>query len=354
MILLSASLPILAAANEPADSLETCCPLVPPEPVESCQLPSGIFYPAQYPVGNCLNITFAGEFLYWEMNEDDTATIAVKQAGFFVGDPNTTVTTFDLLAHEQGYRPGFKVAGGIGLPCFDNWDIDMEYTWFHHRTTNTFRAPGQFEVFTSKFAPAQYNVFSSTLKSERRTNLNLLSATVGKSFYLSQRFIVKTGVGLKSWWATKHHNLFFSMVTNQLGTQFSKINIWGIGPYVDANIRALLWCGFYLQGKAGVWTTYTRASKYRIATNYPEIPGAFAGFRDVETQDRFAWTVRLFYEGGVALGWGTYFCDCSYHVDFLVGYDMVSDYFAVYQLSVGNTFKPFYIQGLSVRAQLDF
>jgi len=349
MMLLTASLPILAAAEE------DCCPIWPPAAVESCQLPSGYFYPAQYPVGNCLNLVVAAEFLYWEINIDDVASIATKFAGTFAGDPNTLVTDLTEFEHDQGYRPGFKVAAGIGLPCYDNWDLDLEYTWYNHKTTNTFNAPGPFEFIVTKFVPVIYNVASDSLRSERRFNLNFLSGVVGKSFYLSERFIVKAGVGLKSWWAKDHHDMFFSTIDNQLGTQSSKSGLWGIGPYVRAQIKALLWCGTYIQGKAGVWTTYSRLNKYRVDTNYPAIPAiGFPGFRDVETQDRFNWTVRLFYEGGIGLGWGTYFCDNGYHMDFLVGYDIIANYVAYYATSVGNPMKALYMQGLSIRAQLDF
>lgn len=356
IIMLTASLPILAAADEASDSGQYCCPLLPPEPVESCQLPVGYFYPAQYAIRNCgVDLTVAGEFLYWEINEDDVESVGTKLSGTFAGDPNTLVTDFTLLSHQQKYRPGFKIAAGIGFPCFDNWVFDVEYTWFNHRTTNTFNAPGPFEFIETKFVPVAYGVASSALKSERRMNLNFLFGTVGKSFYLSQRLIVKTTVGLKSWWAEEHNNLFFNTFAGQVGTQFTKSGLWGIGPYVTAQIRALLWGGIYIQGKAGVWTTYTRLNKYRVDTNFPAVAGAgFPGFRDVETQDSSPWTVRMFYEGGVGLGWGTYFCNCGYHLDFVVGYDMMTNYVQHYALSVGLANKAFYSQGLSVRAQLDF
>lgn len=326
----------------------------PPAPVESCEIPVGYFYPAQYALGNSsFNFTLAGEFLYWKVNEDDVEEIATRLEGTFATGEGT-VTKFDLLSHQQGYRPGFKIAAAIGFPCYDNWVFDAEYTWFHNRTTNTFGTePGQ--IIVSKFVPVSYNVISSFLKSVLTMHLNFLQGTVGKSFYLSERFIVKVGVGIKSWWASQNHDLFFNVVTGELGTQFTKVGLWGIGPYVSTQIRALLWCGIYLQGKAGVWPTYTRMNKYRAQTNFPAVPNAFfPGFRDDETFHQHPWLTQLFYEGGVALGWGTYFCDCGYHIDVLVGWDLMTNYIGHYPLSVGLPNKPFYYQGLSVRAQLDF
>lgn len=327
---------------------------IPPEPIESCQLPVGIFYPAQYDLGNsCFDFTLAGEFLYWKINEDDLESIGNRLRGPFATGEGTQ-TNYDLLSHQQGYNPGFKVAAGIGFPCFDNWSFDAEYTWFHHQTTNTFAAePGQ--IIVSKFIPVTYNVVSSSLKSVLMMHLNFLQGTVGKSFYLSERLIVKAGVGLKSWWASENHNLFFDVITGDLGTQFTKTGFWGIGPYVAAQIRALLWCGIYMQGKVGIWPTYTRLNKYHVETNFPAVPAVFfPGFRDVETNHDQPWVTQLFYEGGIALGWGTYFCNCGYHVDFLVGWDLMTNYITHYPLSVGLPNKAFYYQGLSIRAQLDF
>lgn len=348
------ALPLLAVADEPLDEQPFC--LLPPDPIESCQIPSGYFYPAQYSIRNCgVMFNVASEFLYWEINEDDVESVGTKFAGAFAGDPNTTITDLTLFSHEQGYRPGFRVAAGMGFPCFDEWQFEVEYTWFHHRTTNTFTAEGPFEFIVTKFVPVTYNVASSSLKSERRLNLNFLTGTVGKSYYLGKRLIVNATIGLKSWWASDHHNLFFTTLNGQLGTQFTKLGLWGIGPYVASQIKALLWWGTYLSGKARIWTTYTRFNHYRVDTDYPAVPGAFfPGFRDVETQHSSPWVVRLFYEGGLGLGWGTYLCNCGYHVDLLVSYDMMTNYVAPYPLSIGIPLRTIYAQGLSVRAQLDF
>lgn len=350
-LILSASLPLLASADEATDYNQVCC-VLPPEPVESCQLPVGIFYPALYPVKDSgVVMSVAGEFIYWQVNPDSLEQIASKITGTFAPG---TVTTIDSLSHYQGYRPGFRVGAGIALPCLDQWEIDMEYTWFHHETSKTFDTTNN-QFIVSKFIPHIYYVASSSLKSERRMNLNYLDGVVGKSFYLSQRFLVKASCGLKGWWASEKQDLRFNVFTGAIGTQTTKVSLWGIGPYVKANIKALLWCGTYIQGKAGVYTTYTRQNKFHSQTNFPPVPGfGFPGFIDSERETGKNWLVRLFYEGGVALGWGTYFCDNGYHADFSVGWDLMTNYVGPYGVIVGNHLKAFYSQGLSVRAQLDF
>ena len=111
IIMLTASLPILAAADEASDSGQYCCPLLPPEPVESCQLPVGYFYPAQYAIRNCgVDLTVAGEFLYWEINEDDIESVGTKLSGTFAGDPNTLVALTDCYGWTIG-TPFIDIGG---------------------------------------------------------------------------------------------------------------------------------------------------------------------------------------------------------------------------------------------------
>jgi hypothetical protein len=344
---LAASLPIFGYSDD-AYAAETYC-LLPPEPVESCQLPIGYFYPAQYILGDCcVDIYAAAEFIYWEANHDSLSFIGRKN--IFNATTGIDVTT---LVHHQGYRPGFKVAVGMGFPGIDNWNCEVEYTWFHHTTTNHFSAPAngfiQPSFLTDAFAPALFGLGASALRSKQKFDLDFLQATLGRSFYLSQRLVVDAGVGLKGWWSTANTDLLFTIPGGFQGSQLSKNRLWGIGPYVKANIKALLWCGTYLFGKAGIFPSYTRFTKVHINNNFPTV-----GFIRTERVSDFTYLAQLFYEGAIGLGWGSYFCDCGYHVDFSIGYDMMTNYIRGLSISTGQTFKEFYYQGLSIKAQLDF
>lgn len=347
-ILLLASLPSLAYSED-----SQCCePFLPPEPIESCQVPVGYFYPAQYTFGDCgLDISISGEFIYWELNRDSLTNVGTLVTPVNNGLQNNQ----RILVHHQGYRPGFKVAAGVGLPGCDDWKLDVEYTWFHHTTTNHFNTSGgnyiTLPLITDIFAPALFAYRASSAKSELKFNLDFITGVVGRTFYLSQRLIVNAGVGLKAWWSDLQSNLtYVPLLGGAISTQRSKSGLWGIGPYVTAEIKGLLWCGTYFYGKAGVWPNYTRFNKHRIDSNYQ----LFAPFVNVETNPTFHYVTQLFYEGAAGLGWGTYLCDCDYHVDFLVGYDMMTTYVRAFIVTAGDTHREFYYQGLFVKAQLDF
>lgn len=346
-IVLAASLSILGYCDEYDDG--QCCPLTPPDPVESCQLPVGYFYPAQYLFGDCcMDIYAAGEFIYWELNQDSFAFVGRKNIINATGGVDITT-----LVHNQRYQPGFKVAIGMGFPGIDNWNVELEYTWFHHTSTNHFNAPAngfiQPPFPADLFNPALFGLGADSLRSKRKFDLDFIHAIMGRPFYLSQRLIVSAGVGLKGWWSKLDTDLLFTIPGGFQGTQLTKNTLWGIGPYVQADIKALVWCGAYLFGKAGVWPTYTRFTKMQIDNNFPT-----ADVINIEKVGHFTYIAQLFYSGQIGLGWGTYFCDCGYHLDFRIGYDMMTNYIRGTTITSGQAFREFYYQGLSIKAQFDF
>jgi len=348
-LLLAASLPVLGHSDD------TCCTpsLLPPEPIESCELPVGYFWPAQFTFDCGWNLSFAGEFIYWELNRDSECILGTKSQFSNDGRENFE----QILIHRQGYRPGFKVAMGMGLPGFDNWTFNAEYTWFHHKSTNFFSADGGFIIpsnFLIALDPALFfNSPAASLRSNLRFNLDFLTTTVGRPFYLSQRFMVDVQVGLKTWWSSLHTDLVFDLLSGLPGTTRTKSGLWGIGPYVSAEVKGLLWCGTYLYTQAGIWSPYTRFNKYHTETNFPGV-GPIPALANLEHNQTFYYTTQLFYEGGAGLGWGTYFCDCSYHMDLIIGYEMMTTFVRGYALVTGSPHREFYYQGLTVKAQLDF
>jgi len=348
-LLLLAGLPSLAYTG---DQMDQCCDvLVPPAPIESCQVPVGYFYPAQYLFGDCVfDISISGQFIYWELNRDSTTQIGTSVA---VSNNGLRRDGRDLI-HYQGYRPGFRVAAGIGLPGCDNWKVDLEYTRFHHTSTNRFFAPeGGFieQPFVSTFlTPAFFGFQADFAQSTLKFDLDFLLGTVGRAFILSQRLIVNAGVGLKGWWSTLESDLFYSAPDTSELTSITNSKVWGLGPYVLAEIKGLLWCGTYLYGKAGVWVPYTRFTKLRAETNAPVI-GLFDAVSKIEKP---VFTTNLFYEGAVGLGWGTYLCSCNYHMDFLVGYEIMTNYNKAVIVAATDPHYEFYYQGLIVKAQFDF
>lgn len=342
MMMLVASLPALAFCDEATSDEQYCCPLLPPQPVDSCQLPSGIFYPAAYTLGECSwNITVAGEWIYWVFARDG-GLCSLGNRFRIVGNE----TNVEELFHRPGYRSGFRVEAGIGLPGCDFAQLDIVYTWFHHTTTNHFTA-GTGELLGPRFFPPGF-FGSSALRSEFKAHLDFIQATMGRPFYISQRLIAKPGVGVKAWWTTQDQNVFFTTLNGVPAFQLSKSGAWGIGPCFTVNVDALLWCGFYVAGRAGLWATYTQFNKHRIESNFP---GAFV---NVEKNSDHPYITQLFYESAGGFGWGSYFCDSTFHVDLKITYEFINSFILDTLFSNGLPSREAFIQGLSVRGEFAF
>jgi len=357
-----ASLTIVGYCDEEAEP-NLCCPLIPSEPVESCQLPVGYFYPAQYVLSDrCLECSVYGEFIYWDVNFDDSR-IANRIGGPAVninGAPTGAENILEFLIHHQGYRPGFKVGFGLGLPWYDHWQFNAEYTWIHATTTNRFNAPADGILTTPIYLQLGF-LPTSSVKSIQKLNLDFVSATLGRDFYLSQRFIIRPFVGLKSWWAAQSQKLFYS-ITNLFFPpdapefQITKTGVWGVGPYLGTHIEALLWCGMSIVGRAGVWPVYTRTNRYKVVNNFSITltPTFFPFLVNEERLHGKVFNTQMFYEGSAGVNWGTYFCDCSYHFNLTVGWDFMTNWEYALVGSSGVPLREFYYQGFSTKIQLDF
>jgi len=341
-ILLAASTPLLSYADELPNDIPCC--LIPSEPIESCQVPVGYLYPGAYNLPGCVNISFYGEFLYFEFNRDGSSDIARRVQTLPSGQTNTKV-----LIHESGYRPAFKVGAAMTFGC-DKWVFNVDYTRYHHTTTKHFgTASGEVILPRVTAVPA---IVASALKSERKINLDFVSATIGRPSYFSERFLLNAYYGLNSWWSSQTEDLTFTVINGAPGTSFTKSSFWAVGPYAGIDAKGLLWCGTYIIGDIGTTIFMANFNKYRVVRNFPS-----ARFFNVETHGPNPsnyWLVHIMLESQIGLGWGTYLCDCSYHIDFGASYYVNTSYFLSFFFEKGNPARESYYQGLVLRGQFDF
>jgi hypothetical protein len=338
------SLPTLVfSEDDDANTHEAyCCPLLPPQPVDSCQLPAGIFYPGAYTLGECSwDITIAGEYLYWVFIRDGGES-SLGNRFRIVGEE----TDLEELYHRPGYQSAFRVDLGIGLPGCDFIQAEIIYTRYDHTTTNHIRA-GEGEILGPRyFAPGFFA--SSALRSVFKANVNFLELAGGRKFYVSKRLMAKPTIGVKGWWTEQDTNLFFTTLNGATAFQLTKSKVWGIGPNFSVNVDALLWCGFYLTGRAGLWSAFNEFYKHRVQSNFE---GAVV---NVEKNGDKPYICQLFYESAAGFGWGGYFCDCAFHLDLKVSYEFINTFVSETIFSFGLPSREALIHGLSVRGEIAF
>lgn len=350
-VILAATLPILGQSEE-------CCEpvycLVPSEPIESCQLPAGYYQPATLALGNSfVNISLAGEFIYWQSNFYAVDQIGTKVLTLPNGDEHIT-----NLFHNQRWKPGFKVALGLAFPCLDNWAVDVEYTRLHSSETNHFTAdPLAGAVIISKPLPQLFPIASSALRSHQKVDFDLCYLVLGRPLYSSKRILVNPGIGLQAWWLSRTTDLNFTVLGGlPPGIQHSKHSVWTIGAIALMDVQVHLLLGAYFGGRIGIATAYIKTHEYKTDTAFPITvpPALFPGANNVESNHKNPHEVAGMLEGNIRLGWGSYlFCD-NYHVDLVVGYDFIRTRVRAKPIEMGMTINDWYAQGISVRAQFDF
>jgi hypothetical protein len=313
----------------------------PGEPIE-CELPPGIVYPAEYDVDPDLYL--AAELLYCRTGKVETDAIALNIT------TNGPATRSVNVYHGAQFRPGFKIDAGFGLPCFDNWVIDLGYTWLHYNTTKNETAKAN-QIITAPIGTTLPSFTASAVHSHLTLHLDMGEINVGRPMYINERMIVNAYFGLKGYRYLQNQSIFYA-ITNALpgsiNTALSEATVWGLGPYGGLDAKGLLWYGIYLVGKFELANQYTVFSKSQQTQDF-----------DFGTTHNHGITYRKGFQGSwpwidtsIGLGWGTYF-GCNYHIDLSATYEMMTTYATP---SPGNTFTPRepYTEGVTFKGQLNF
>ncbi|MBS0630189.1 MAG: hypothetical protein JSS30_08230 [Verrucomicrobia bacterium] len=320
---------------------EMCCPLVPGEPICG-EVPPGYFYPALYETCGCLDIAVSADFIYWAASKQVNSFAIENRA------PAVGVTENVLITHRFGYRPGFKVGAALGLRNFDNILIQAEYLRFNNSTTTGRTAPAG--AFITPLNGITINVEpASQVRSKWHINAQWLEVLVGRPFYLGQRMILTPSLGLKGFWFHETQNVDFNLLVGGLGTERNDFKFWSIGPILEMSAKGLLCGGLYLLSNWSCMFPYTRYTKNDFQANFPlTVPFQ----RDFFVGKRKPYTYMAFFEAGVGLGWGTYFC--GYHLEL----DLTYDYWGAWILNTivfgGQLSKDRYLHGLTLKGQFDF
>lgn len=326
----------------------TCCPFVPGDIIEENQVCPGYFYPAMYDVASCVDIIVTADFLYWNASKQLNA-IAFEETII----PGVSAHT-DVIIHRFGYRPGFKVGVGIGLPGFDHFVFNAEYMWYKHTTTTNHTAgPGTFLTTLTGIVPFPFpQPIATHVKSKWNFEINMAQFTFARPFYLGKRLILEPAFGLKAFWYDEKQSIDFNLINGSIGTERSHFKSWALGPYLNLNVKGLLWCGTYIFGKFGFLAPYQKHTKDSFqANNFP-----FVGHDQIDFDfgKKKPYAFEPYLESGVGLGWGRYFNDRCWHADLAVSYDYFGALFLFLANIGGPMAKDHWMHGLTVKAQFDF
>lgn len=309
------------------------------------ELPEGPLYSSKYFLcgSDCMEFFVAGEFLYWQYKMQGSQE---EQIGQFQ-QPVGNVTTNTALRVHTKYKPGFRITAGVNLTEYDDWSGQVVYTWFNGTDSANKSATGADFITPKNGITPQAH--ASNLHATNHTQINFLSGTMGRPSYFGQRLILNPYFGLKGFWQKMTEHQDFTVIGGLPGSIDIAGKVWGIGPYAGLDLKGLLCWGAYLTGHMGITEAYVRITENNKIVNFPS--SAVNNFlftykgKNIETAE--------IYEGNIGLGWGTYFGRHRYHADFAFVWDFITIPDMVGPPSFGGVTE-FYLQGLSVKAQLDF
>lgn len=275
-------------------------------------------------------------FIYYYANEGGldlgvSGALIPSGGGFAVAATSNGKVAFQKFE----YKPGFKA--GIGTR-FCDWTLAAEYTWIRQTTHAHHNAPdpeladaveGVF-VLTNWFeqmANSVQSISSTSISSKWRLSMDLAQLTVSRPFYEGTNLSIVPSFGVQALWLRQKLNIGINVPTQVIALQNPESPVshnlshsWGIGPKAGIETDCLLGAGFRLQGQIAASLLFTQYTRVKHSEN---VASATAIPQQIGIQYRNYNTMRPITELGLGLGWGSYFYNQKYHIDFAATYDFL-------------------------------
>lgn len=298
-------------------------------------------------------------FIYWQPIQENME----------LGLSNTTATPgTDLHASvinmDFNYKPGFKVGMG-GYFDYDNWDLQLQYTWFHNTQKQSFDAEEVGQVIQSRgtafldgSAVTQYRSASQNWK----LDMDIVDLDLGRWYYVGTKLTFRPSFGARAAWiGQKTETDYDNAVTDDFYDINKKSRSWALGAKAALDTNWMLGSGFRLYGNGEadlLFTKYTRAS---YSASHSTAAGVVTD--PVSVTQRRIYAVKPHLDLELGFGWGTY-VDCNnWYLDFSAGYGFQvffdQNMFRSFNddVSQGISTMPngnLYIHGLTATFKLDF
>ena len=215
------------------------------------------------------NWFFAGQMLYWQVNEGGT-----DYAQSFEGNPGIS-SVDDVHNHRLkfGWDFGFRVNACKTFE-HDKWDLSLNFTWFRTKKSATaLLHSDQFLIPVNSITQLK----STEVKTHGNIHFYNLDLNLGRRYFLSPKFALHPTLGIKSAWISQHfrtHSAVFYPFSEQLYTK-QKNGFFGIGPEIGLRGKWFLPHGFHLTAAGAgslLWGAFTIA--HHETTSVSATPGA--------------------------------------------------------------------------------
>lgn len=333
-------------------------------------------------VAICADVPFylRAAFLYWYVGEEglSLASNAVLSTNLYFPSQSTA------LFPSFEYKPGFKV--GLGYTFSREWTLYSEYTWLRGKISKGTPAPSG-PIATAmtdspylgapvwavndwfiQTTPNGQAIAASNLSSQWHYAIDFVDLVLSRPFYEGRRVIVNPYGGLRGAWIDQKMEVSLTEAPNQ-GispaptapiSSLTTSRSWAVGPRVGADVFCLLSRRFRVEADMAASLLYTRYTKLF----HEEDPGSLSYASQTPYQIR--WNdyscLRAMAECALGLGWGEYWQNEAYHIDFsldysfsyLWGQNMIRKMLDETLYRSASTASDMYFHGLTFTGRLDF
>jgi hypothetical protein len=330
------------------------------------QMKKGYNHPARIDVKNSWDFYVSGSYIYWQPRQDGlelAREIVEVQEGFLVLHVDNTFVHMDF-----DYHSGFKVGMGGSFER-DDWSLDFEYTRLYttdHRSKTLSDDPEDLALhyFVAFWAEEPRLSTAFYAKARWKLHFNILDGTLGRNYYVGEKLSFKPYVGLRAGWIDQKYRAdytFTDFIYETPAYSNSKSDSWVLGPRVGLDTNWHLGEGFRLFGNTAAALFYQRFKtdvELVILDQEEPIENTLRTMKEKEGYFNPNFEIAL------GLGWGSYFCDDSWHIDLAAAYDfhifwdqnMMRKILDYYNTGINSDPTPgdLILHGLTVSLKLDF
>jgi len=285
------------------------------------------------------NFYLDASFIYWQAREDLDFNRTFSQNNFI-----PSITEQENL-WEFDYKPGFKVGFG-GYSNHDNWDLQFKYTGL--KTENKMHIAldvsnvdnsniSNFLINFWDFGGPQSlvppSIQSGAISAEEavwKLHTNLMDGDVGRSFFVGTKLVFKPFLGLRGGWIDQKYRSTITIydqanvsggVTAKGFGRF-KTDSWLIGPRLGVNTNWLIGKGFRFFGDSAFGLYFQKFSY--SGKLFPVFSSSTTNTGILKTSlSKRESHITPNIDCALGLGWGSYFNDKRWHLDFSASYDFL-------------------------------
>jgi len=296
--------------------------------------------PARIDVKGAWDYYITASFIYWQPK------MYLPYGYELIGDGEGTSYYYSYELEEKthltnfDYHPGFKVGFGTNTDM-DDWNLFFEYTRLTTRDTSSKRISEPLNVFRLLFPDDYYKIpygdkdefnpvaqRSSYIRNRSKFYINLLDMELGRPYYVGTKLTFKPHVGVRAGWIEQKNN--------------TKIKSWNASLTEEAYVYYKEKSDSWLLGpRAGIDTNWCLGRKFRMIANiaaslfYQHYKIDVKEVLPVQSNETVDVTERrldknkvkdyLFnpcFEAFIGFGWGQYFSNSEWYVDFSLGYEI--------------------------------